>query len=344
MTSFILYISLAIIGYFIAGLLTKKGIALKGTGIIQTITVVVLVFVMGSRIGADESIFRSLGTIGVMALVLTFFIQGGSLLAILFARKLMGFDKKGIRGGDSSDTSFAAIVQLPEKESVKATEQLPITESSEGATQPPEPEKEKTDYTMLFCILIPVALGILSGYLFLPQSFLDITGTIIDIGLSIILFLVGYDLGVEGTIVANFKRAGWRIITFPFLVMAGTFIGAAAAAVILPLSMQDAMCVGAGFGWYSLAPIMLAEYSLEVSAISFMHNVMRELFSILLIPFIAKKIGYIETLSLPACCAMDVCLPVIVRATNGNTVVYALISGAVLSASVPLMVSLMMSL
>ena len=89
---------------------------------------------------------------------------------------------------------------------------------------------------------------------------------------------------------------------------------------------------------------MLAEYSIEISAISFMHNVMRELLGILLLPVVAKKLGYIESTGLVGAGAMDVCLPIIVRTTSGNMAVYAFITGVVLSFSVPVMVSFMMGL
>ena len=207
-----------------------------------------------------------------------------------------------------------------------------------------EKKEEKTDKSIVYCIFIPVIAGIISGLLFLPDSFIDISGTIIVVGLSVLLFFVGIDLGREGTIVQNFRTAGWRVLLFPFVMIAGTYIGAVAAGLIIDLSVKDALCVASGFGWYTLAPAMLAEYSIEISAISFMHNVMRELLGILLLPVVAKKLGYIESTGLVGAGAMDVCLPIIVRTTSGNMAVYAFITGVVLSFSVPVMVSFMMGL
>ena len=90
------------------------------------------------------------------------------------------------------------------------------------------------------------------------------------------------------------------------------------------MGVRDALCIGAGFGWYSLAPAMLAEYSVRISAVSFIHNVMRELISILIIPTVARRIGYIETISIPGAPAMDVCLPVVEKSTRGDIAVYSL--------------------
>jgi uncharacterized membrane protein YbjE (DUF340 family) len=152
------------------------------------------------------------------------------------------------------------------------------------------------------------------------------------------------DLGREGTIFENFKKAGWRVMIFPFVIMAGSLLGVVISSLFLPLSVQDALCIGSGFGWYSLAPIMLTEYSVEISAISFMHNVMRELCAILFIPVVAKRIGYIECISLAGAAAMDVGLPIVERSTRGDIAAYSFISGVVLSAAVPIMVGFMMGL
>lgn len=46
---------------------------------------------------------------------------------------------------------------------------------------------------------------------------------------------------------------------------------------------------------------------LTASAVSFLHNVMRELLSIVFIPLIAKKIGYIETTGHAGCGCHGMC-------------------------------------
>lgn len=194
---------------------------------------------------------------------------------------------------------------------------------------------------MTKAIVCSVICGMLAGYFFLPDWFIDISGNLLVVGLCVLLFFVGMDIGKEGTVVENFKKAGWRVLVFPFAIIIGTYAGSLVAGLILPsLGLRDALAVGSGFGWYTLAPVMLAEYSTSVSAVSFMHNVMRELFGILLIPIVAKKIGYIETVSLPGAAAMDVCLPVVEKATRGDIAVYSFISGVVLSIAVPILVGL----
>ena len=69
-------------------------------GQVQFVAIVILVFTMGSRIGADKSIVASLDSIGITALIITVFILAGSVGAVFLARKLLGFNKEGVKTDD----------------------------------------------------------------------------------------------------------------------------------------------------------------------------------------------------------------------------------------------------
>ena len=194
-------------------------------------------------------------------------------------------------------------------------------------------------------ILISVTLGILVGYFVINGNFeyevySAAVNKIIVVGLCIMLFFVGFDMGAEGNILENIKSAGVKILVFPFAAMLGTLIGTALTGIAAGLSLREGLAVGAGFGWYSLAPVLLMQYSSELSALSFLHNVMREMLGILFIPLVAKKVGYIETTALAGAAAMDTCLPIVERCTNGNIVIYSFITGVIMSTSVPILVPL----
>ncbi|MEG0919440.1 MAG: lysine exporter LysO family protein [Bacilli bacterium] len=193
-------------------------------------------------------------------------------------------------------------------------------------------------------VICTVLAGMASGYFFMPELFINISGNILVVGLCVLLIFVGIDIGYQGTVVENFKKVGWRIVLIPIAIMIGTFAGSIVGSLFLPISMKESLAVGAGFGWYSLAPVVLAEYSAEISAISFMHNVFREVIGIILIPIVAKYIGYIETTSLPGSAAMDVCLPIVEKSTNADIAVYSFISGAALSFAVPILVPFIIGL
>ena len=76
------------------------------------------------------------------------------------------------------------------------------------------------------------------------------------------------------------------------------------------------------------------------SAISFLHNVIREIAGIIGIPFIAQKIGYVEACAVPGVAAMDVCMPIVERSAREDTVVYSFGIGLLMCLSVPIIVPL----
>lgn len=322
MTDLLIYIAVTIFGYFVGAKLKKQNKTWKWVGSMQTLVIIVLVFLMGSRIGASEEIISSLGTIGLVSFVFTLIIMLMTVIAFTAMRRVMGFDRYGRRGAE------------------KAASQDADAKADEGAEEKTAPRLN----SLTIIIVVFVAVGIAAGYLFLPDGFIAATGTLLTITLCVLLVLVGIDIGTEGTLGTNFRSAGWRVVVFPFVSLAAMILGCLIAALILPLGMQDSLCIGSGLGWYSLAAAMLVEYSAQISAICFMHCVIREVIGILLIPICAKKLGYIESYCLPGASSMDVCMPIVEKATNGSVAVYSFVNGVVLSASVPILVSIFMSI
>ena len=193
-------------------------------------------------------------------------------------------------------------------------------------------------------IMIAALCGMLAGYTVVPEAFIAVSGNVLVGGLTILMFFVGIDLGMEGTVVPNFKRVGWRVAVIPVAVIVGTLIGTYLTSLFLPISGKEAMAIGSGLGWYTFAPILLSDYSEQISAISFLHNVMRELFGLLLIPIVAKYIGHVESVGLPGGAAMDVGVAVTERAAGPTAAVYSFVAGVVLSAVVPVLVPFFINL
>lgn len=332
MADLILYLGITLIGYFFGAKFNNKKAKFFWIGTVQTVAIVVLVLFMGMRMGANREITENIGAIGIYALIMTIFTMVFSILFITITRKIFGIDQKGYMRNHINPPEEC------EKEREEVLEEIKTIEQ----------EESKID-KMTFFIIGAVIIGMLIGYFCIRQAFGENietfetwAGMIIKVGLCVLLFFVGIDLGFEGTVVENFKKVGIRIFAFPLAVVLGTLIGAAAAGMLMGIELKLALAIGAGFGWYTLAPgiIMEAGY-LTGSAISFLHNVMREFFSILLIPFVAAKVGYIETCGMPGAAAMDVCLPIVERSTRSEIAIYSFVSGVVLSILVPVLVPLL---
>ncbi len=342
MLDLIIYLIMAAIGWFVGSRYRERKELLKWTGKVQTAAIVVLVFSMGARMGSNEEVTGNLGSIGLYALLSAALVIAFSVAAVSVARRLMGIDKTGERaGGRDTDVSGAL------KASTGGTGSGETSGSKADTGKDSESGKDSRVNKMTIFIVIAVACGMLYGYLFAVrmfgtyERFNSFASLMIHVGLCVLLFFVGTDLGLDGTIIANFKRVGARVFVIPLAIVIGTFAGMLVCRLFIPLSLKELMAIGAGFGWYSLAPgiIMDAGY-VQASAVSFLHNVLREMLSILFIPLVARRVGYVETVAMPGAAAMDVCLPIVERSTSGGTAVYSFISGVILSALVPVLVPL----
>ncbi len=326
MGDLILYLGVTFAGFVIGSKVRSHKEKFSWTARVQMVALIVLVLAMGMRMGSNEEVIANLSTIGISALLMTVVIMACSILAIWLARQAMGIDKFGRMKTAGADA-------LPDEG---------------GADTAAAEEEAAGSNSTTVAIIASVAAGMAFGYLVIRRvfegnmdQFDSLAGLTIKIGLCLLLVFIGLDLGLDGTVVDNFKKVGLRILVFPAVVIVGTLAGAAACSLFMDFSLKECLAIGAGFGWYTLAPGIIMENGyVTASAVAFLHNVMRELFSIIFIPLIAKKIGYIETTGMPGAAAMDVCLPIVEKSTRSDIAVYSFVSGVILSTAVPIMVPL----
>jgi uncharacterized membrane protein YbjE (DUF340 family) len=197
---------------------------------------------------------------------------------------------------------------------------------------------------MSLSIILTVAVGILSGLFIFPEAFAGRISLIIDIGLCLLLFFVGMDIGRNKEIINQIKSKGYKILLIPLGVALGSIAGSVLGGFVLGLPINESSAIGAGFGWYSLSAIVLSKYSAEVGALAFITNVCREVFALVSIPYIARYIGKLEAIAPAGATAMDTSLPIISKATDANTAVISFITGVVLSTLVPILVPILISI
>ncbi|MCR3956363.1 MAG: lysine exporter LysO family protein [Gudongella sp.] len=193
-------------------------------------------------------------------------------------------------------------------------------------------------------ILGAVAAGVALGFFLLPGWVLDYTDLIIDIGLMLLLFFVGIDIGMNRSVFGRIRNMGLKIILLPFMIIVGSILGAALAGALLGMPFNESGAVGAGLGWYTLSSILMANYSNELSTLAFIANVVREMMAFIIIPLVAKKIGFLGAIAPAGATAMDTGLPIISRATDSETAILAFITGAICTFSVPIIVPLILNL
>ncbi|MBK5253499.1 MAG: lysine exporter LysO family protein [Peptostreptococcaceae bacterium] len=156
---------------------------------------------------------------------------------------------------------------------------------------------------------------------------------------------IGFSLGLNGNIFESLKRIGFKFLIFPLAAIIGSLVGGAICGLFLPITIPEGLAIGAGFGWYTMAPTIITEAGhTYAGAISFMHNVIREMGGIVLIPFLANKIGYIEVTAIPGVCAMDIGMPIIEKCTKEEMVAYSFGMGLIMSMVVPMLVPILINI
>lgn len=96
----ILYLGMAFLGYFVGAKFTDKEKDYSWINKVTTGCLIVLIFIMGARIGADERVIQSLQTIGVKAAIITVFAFAGSILGCFAVRRMFRIDRKGVKSDD----------------------------------------------------------------------------------------------------------------------------------------------------------------------------------------------------------------------------------------------------
>ena len=341
MADLALYLGHAVLGYIAGYFVREKKDKLEWRGKASTIAIIVMIFPMGMRMGANNEVIENLSSIGLYSLLITAIIFTFSLTATSLTRRVLGLDSLGYLRNQGQNNGKSSVTSSE----MSDEDQLIMESEIDNAV-----EKEQKLDSMTIIIIMDVLIGGLIGYFLSQGTISDLEkfdhtmGLIITIGLCILLFFVGLDMGLEGTVMQQIKTVGFRVLAIPVAVILGTLLGAFVCGIILPLSMKEALAIGSGLGWYTLAPGIIIDHGFFVaSAISFLHNIMREVLSFVLIPVVAKKLGYIETIALPGAAATDVCLPLVERQTRSDIAVFSFVSGLTVSFVVPVLVPLVLS-
>lgn len=193
-------------------------------------------------------------------------------------------------------------------------------------------------------ITIAIIIGALSGFFFRSDILIANSDKVVSLGLCLLLFFVGMDIGDSGDIFPKLKKFGKKIWFLPVSTIIGSLIGGYIGSIFTTLTTGQGIAVSAGLGWYSLSAIELSKISAELGSLAFLTNVLRELLAIFSVPFIAKYIGSLESVSVAGATAMDTLLPIINRNNSADISIVAFFSGIVLTTAVPFLVTLCISI
>ncbi|MGR5209849.1 lysine exporter LysO family protein [Vibrio rotiferianus] len=190
-------------------------------------------------------------------------------------------------------------------------------------------------------LVLVVGGGLLAG-LVLPIG-LGWVDTASEWILFLLLFFIGIQLRNSGLTLRQIllNKQGMAIAS---LVIITCMLGGIIAGVILDIPLYQALAMSSGFGWYSLAGILMGDaFGPVFGGASFLIELMRELVALVAIPLLIRSypctsIGY------AGATAMDFTLPVIQTTGGVRCVPIAIVSGFILSLLVPVMMLFFVSL
>ena len=283
---------------------------LRALGSVITFIIWLLLFMLGTEVGGNEEVMRSLATLGVQALVLcTGALAGSIACAWLLWRSIGGRSRhEGQKCGQRGHDQIAAL---------------------RGS-------------------LVIVAF-FAAGAIFGIAGWIPATAASSPVSTYMLyglMFSVGVSLGHDATLVERIRSLDRRMALLPICTVVGTLAGAALASPLLhTVPPADAMAVGAGFGYYSLSSIFISELrSVELGTVALLCNVLRELFTLLAAPWVAGRFGPLAAISSGGATTFDTTLPILTRVAGPQYAVVAIFHGCVTDFSVPFLVTFFCSI
>lgn len=324
---------LAIFAVILGGIITGRLLVGRRLSFVQsliTVIIWVLLFLLGVEVGADPAVVGGLATLGVAAFALFACSVAGSVFA---------------------SWTLWRWIRRPEGGSIPVESALP--EPADGVSDGVSGEAGRCDLSAWGALkgsLVIVAffvVGCLVGLWVQP----DMKGSPLSTWvLYALMFCVGITLGNDRTLVGRVRRLDRRLALLPVATALGTLCGAWLATPLFGAGSAvkgaaDSLAVAAGFGYYSLSSIFIADLrGAELATVALLCNVMREIFTLLAAPLVARWFGPLAAVSIGGATTFDTTLPIIMRAAGAPYAVVSIFHGCVLDFSVPFLVTLFCSL
>jgi len=194
-------------------------------------------------------------------------------------------------------------------------------------------------------ILSFFAVGFLLGiFRFFPAAIL--TYDVSFYVLCALMFSVGISIGNDPTALSKFRNLHPRLLFLPLMTIAGTLLGVMVVSLFLKnRTLSECLAVGSGLGYYSLSSILITQYKgIELGTIALLSNIMREVITLLLAPWMVKCFGKLSPISAGGATTMDTTFPIIVSNSGKEFAVVSIYHGFVLDFTVPFLVTFFCSL
>jgi uncharacterized membrane protein YbjE (DUF340 family) len=157
--------------------------------------------------------------------------------------------------------------------------------------------------------------------------------------LCVLLFACTLEAGSDRDAGSTLAALSPRLALVPLAIAAGSIAGAGLCGLALGLRTREGGAVGAGCGWYSLTTLILGRQAgPDLASCGLLANLLRESLAFVVIPVIARHHRGLMLIAPAGCTAMDTTLPILGRLGGNRVGVLGFLTGAALSLLVPVIV------
>jgi uncharacterized membrane protein YbjE (DUF340 family) len=286
---------------------------------IINIALVVLMLTIGMNIGINDSVMSKLDSIGLNCLVISLCAIGFSILFTVITEK--------------------TVLPLEELRGKLSSENINI--NSEFDTS----QEEKSKNSPLIWIMpASIVIGVILGYFVLSYTLTFILDYLLVGSLIVLYVSVGISLGTNRKVFKYIRILGFRVIYISIAIVLGSLVGGFTAGILLGVPLHTSVMAASGMSYYSLTGAYMTQvYGIEAGTYGFVVNVMREFFTVLLLPFLIK-ISNGSPIAGGGAGNMDTMLVPVTKFVGVELGLVTLITGVILTFTVPFLLPVLYGL
>jgi uncharacterized membrane protein YbjE (DUF340 family) len=295
---------------FFMGLHNLTERTLKRIDGIINIALVVLMMTIGMNIGINDSVMSNLDSIGLNCLVICLCTIAFSILFTITAEK-----------------TVLPLGKLREKlllENINLNSEINICQD------------EKNKNSLLIWIMpSSIVIGVILGYFVMRYTLAFILDYLLVGSLIMLYVSVGISLGTNRKVFKYIKILGLRVIYISIAIFTGSLTGGLLAGIFLKIPLHTSVMSASGMSYYSLTGAYMTQvYGIEAGTYGFVVNVMREFFTVLLLPLLIRiSIG--SPIASGAAGNMDTMIIPVTKFVGVELGLVTLITGVILTFAVP---------
>ena len=314
-----------------AGMVLGRFLRIKGLQKpIIAVTWLLLLF-LGLETGSDREVIGALPSIGLASAALSIGgVAGSCILAWLLWKYMDGNVGEALpeAGQGARETGAGGYLQAVSGLDMGTGRRISVWSGMGGS----------------LVILGFFTLGIILGLAGLPAG-QSIVHKLSFWSLCILMAMVGMSVGGNPELVSSIRSMNPRIALLPIATILGTYAGCIIVNLFLGHSIADVLAIGSGFGYYSLSSVLISSSrGPHLGSIALISNIIREVFTLLCAPFLARIAGPLAPISSGGATTADTTLPIISSCCGDKFVLISIFHGFAVDFTVPFLVTLFCSL